>query len=232
MFSRDRFSLSRFSLGSQNAIIPIEVTFVEELKQVAGIAVPVPTTAFFNDVIRGTLRGAIAMKSEFESTADLRTSCTMNANINLVFASDGTFSATVEGSQNSNIAAILAENLERFIYGSKIMPRSASFTDVLAADVYGVKDIKCSQIVNETLVCILDAIRQFTESTRIDITLPPGGEIRIDSETYRALMNGENILYAQSGDWLTISRELLYFDIESASGGDLTGTIIYTERYL
>lgn len=114
----------------------------------------------------------------------------------------------------------------------KIMPRSATFADVLVADVYGVKDIKCYQIVNETLVCILDAIRQFTESTRIDITLPPGGEIRIDSETYRALMNGENILYAQSGDWLTLSRELLYFDIESASGGDLMGTIIYTERYL
>lgn len=232
MFSRDRFDLSRFSLGSQNAIIPIEVTFVEELKQVAGIAVPVPTTAFFNDVIRGTLRGAIAMKSDFESTADLKASCVMNANINLSFMADDSIEAIVEGSQNSNIVASLSDNLERFVYGSKILPRSASFGEVLAADVYGVKDIKCSQIVNETMVCILDAIRQFTETTRIDISLPPGAEIRIDSETYRVLMNGENILYAQNGDWLTLSRELLHFDIESASGGELVGTIIYTERYL
>lgn len=232
MFSRDRFSLSRFSLGSQNAIIPIEATFVEELKQVAGIAVPVPTTAFFNDVIRGTLRGAIAMKSDFESAAELRASCAMNANINLTFTSDGSVLATVEGSQNSNIATTLSENLERSVYGSKIIPRSFALSDALTADVYGVKDIKCSQIVNETMVCILDAIRQFTETTRIDISLPPGAEIRIDSETYRVLMNGDNILFAQSGDWLTLSRELLHFDIESASGGDLVGTIIYTERYL
>ena len=79
---------------------------------------------------------------------------------------------------------------------------------------------------------MLDASSQSTEIVRIDITLPPGSEIRIDSETYRVIMDGDNVLYAQNGDWLTLTRELLYIDVESASGGELSGTLIYTERYL
>lgn len=232
MFSRDRFNLSRFSLGSQDNIIPIEMTFGEELKQVAGVAIPVQTTAFFNDVVRGSLRGAIAMKSTFESSGSLLAVCSMNANINFAFTSDGAVAAIVEGSQNSNIVAALSEAMENIVHGSKIMSCSASFADALIADTYGVKDIQVLHIVNEVLTSMLDASSQSSEITRIDITLPPGSEIRIDSETYRVIMDGNNILYAQSGDWLTLTRELLYIDVESASGGSLDGTMIYTERYL
>lgn len=232
MFSRDRFSLSRFSLGSQDNIIPIEVTFGEELKQVAGVAIPVQTTAFFNDVMRGKLRGAIAMKSTFESSTALLTHCAMNANINSEFMSDGSISAFVDGSQNSNIVTTLAETMNRIVYGSKHIPHQASYSDALNAYTYCVKNIQIFHVVNEVLTSMMDASSQSTETTRIDITLPPGSEIRIDSETYRVLMDGGNILYAQNGDWLTLSRELLYIDIESASGGTLAGTMIYTERYL
>lgn len=232
MFSRDRYNLSRFSLGSQDTTLPIEVTFSDELKSVAGIAVPVETTAFFNDVVRGTLRGAIAMKSAFESVSNLMNACSMKANINLSFASDGAVSSKVDGSQNSYIITVLSENLDRKAYGSKTIPGSADFYDALVANVYGVKDIRTFLVVNEVLTSIMDAGSQTTEIARFDITLPPGGEIRIDSETYRVLMNGDNILYAQSGDWLTLTRELMYFDIESATGGALEGTMIFTERYL
>ena len=232
MFGRDRFNLSRFSLGSQNATIPIEATFIEELKQVAGMAVPVPTTAFFNDVIRGTLRGAITKKSTFESSAEMRASCFMKANIVLVFASNESVNGAVYGSKKTPVNTVFYDNLERYVHGSKTFPCFAYFDDAIVADVYGVKDIKSSLVVNEVMMSLFNAIKQSTETVRIDITLPPGAEIRIDSETYRVLMNGNNILYAQTGDWLTLSRELLNIDVESASGGSLTGTIIYTERYL
>ena len=64
------------------------------------------------------------------------------------------------------------------------------------------------------------------------IAIPPGGEIRIDSDTFRVLLDGENILYAQEGDWINVAREVLYLDIESATGGALEGSITYQERYL
>lgn len=232
MFSRDRFSLSRFSLGSQDNSLPIEVTFIEEMKSVAGIAIPVPTTAFFNDVIRGTLRGAIAMKSSFEAVEYLRNSCKMNANINLAFTVGEVLFAAANGSQNKNIIAALTDELQKIVYAGKNISGSGSFSDTLISAITGVKNIQLSQVVNEVLTSSMDAGSQTMETVRIDITLPPGSEIRIDSDTYRVLLDGNNILYAQSGDWLTLARELLYVDVESASGGTLEGLMIYTERYL
>lgn len=69
MFSFDRFNLSRFSLGSQDNTIHIELLLAENLESVAGVAIPIETTAFFNDILRGTARGAIGIASAFESYA-------------------------------------------------------------------------------------------------------------------------------------------------------------------
>lgn len=49
---------------------------------------------------------------------------------------------------------------------------------------------------------------------------------------FTVLLNGQNALHTQSGDWITVSRELLRLLIESASGGRLEGQLIYTERFL
>lgn len=232
MFSRDRFSLSRFSLGSQDNTILIEETFTEDLKQVSGVAIPIETTAFFNDIIRGTLRGAIAMKASFESYSTLSASVTMNANIVVTDQLSEALQASVDGSKNEIIETVLSENLERMVHGSKTMPSTAIFGDALLSETCGVKDVLFYSILNDTFMCITEASSQTTEMARIDVTIPPGSELRIDSETYRALLDGNNILYAQNGDWIVLARELLYLDIESASGGSLDGVLIYTERYL
>ena len=84
----------------------------------------------------------------------------------------------------------------------------------------------------DALNALSGAISEETESLSISIAIPPGGELRIDSDTFTVTLNGENILYAQLGDWVNVSRDLLRLDIESGSGGDLSGSLIYTERYL
>ena len=79
---------------------------------------------------------------------------------------------------------------------------------------------------------MLEATSQTTERTTLQLTIPPGGELRIDSGLFLVLLDGENALHTQSGDWINISRDLLRLIIESASGGQLRGQLIYTERYL
>lgn len=76
------------------------------------------------------------------------------------------------------------------------------------------------------------AERLAAEVVLMQVTIPPGGELRLDSDVFLAMLDGENVLYAQSGDWINVSRELLRLIVESATGGDLEGQIIYTERYL
>ena len=66
----------------------------------------------------------------------------------------------------------------------------------------------------------------------VDITIPAGGELRIDSENYTVTLNGENVLYAQSGYWPILSRELAQMTVDSGTGGEMTGEIVYAERWL
>lgn len=87
-------------------------------------------------------------------------------------------------------------------------------------------------LLYEVLGSVSGAGTQSTEQVSVTVTIPPGGELRIDSDTFRVLLNGENVLDKQSGDWLMLSRDLLYLDIESAIGNGLSGNLIYTERYL
>lgn len=232
MLSRDRFNLARFSLGSQDNTIPIRAELSDELKQLCGAAIPVPATIFLNDVIRGTLRGAIALKGVFFSDGNLLNSCKMNANVCIIFNEEDMLENTTYGSRNENIVEILSDDLFKKVHGGKTIPYAISFADGVEPYTYGVMDRYTDWMFNEVLTSLMEAESQTTEIVRVDIRIPPGSEIRIDSETFRVLLDGENILYAQNGDWLTLNRDLLYIDIESATGGSLEGTIIYTERYL
>lgn len=232
MFSLDRFNLSRFSLGNAKNTIAVGATFVESMNSVAGIAIPVPATAFFNTGLRGTSRGSIMVKSAMTLFSELSAACSAYANIIVRSAMTETVSQASAAVKNLVRGAELTDTLMASGYGSKNIPLRETELDMLSANVVGVKNIQAQALVAEILTALAGGIKQATERTTITIALPPGAELRIDSGTFRVLLDGENILYAQSGDWLMLSRELLYLDIESATGGELSGNMIYTERYL
>ena len=230
MFSFDRFNLSRFSLGSQDNTIHIELLLTESLESVAGVAIPVETTAFFNDILRGTARGAIGIASTFESYAAMNSAALMQANIIVKGLLGDTLQAISDGAQNSMIVNVLADNLGASSYASADILWHEAYADALTSLASVVKDILIDPLLYEVLGSVSGAGTQSTE--QVSVTIPPGGELRIDSDTFRVLLNGENVLDKQSGDWLMLSRDLLYLDIESAIGNGLSGNLIYTERYL
>lgn len=232
MFSFDRFNLSRFSLGSQDNTIHIELLLTESLESVAGVAIPVETTAFFNDILRGTARGAIGIASAFESYAAMNSAALMQANIIVQGLLKDTLQAVSDGAQNSMIIGVLTDNLGASSYASADILWHEVYADALTSLASVVKDILIDPLLYEVLGSVSGAGTQSTEQVSVTVTIPPGGELRIDSDTFRVLLNGENVLDKQSGDWLMLSRDLLYLDIESAIGNGLSGNLIYTERYL
>ena len=68
----------------------------------------------------------------------------------------------------------------------------------------------------------------------LEVTLHPGQKLVIDSGNYTVLLDGENYIEAHSGDWLDeLTRETVEISIGAASGaGNLSASILYTERYL
>ena len=255
MFSFDRFNLSRFSLGSQDNTIHIELLLAENLESVAGVAIPVETTAFFNDILRGTARGAIGIASTFESYAAMNSAALMRANIIVKGLLGDTLQAMSDGAQNSMIVNVLADNLGASSYASADILWHEAYADALTSLASVVKDILIDPLLYEVLGSVSGAGTQSTEQVSVTVTIQPVARLLIenvlaiqqDSERVAVntqfaarrnrdsdgdLLNGENVLDKQSGDWLMLSRDLLYLDIESAIGNGLSGNLIYTERYL
>lgn len=73
-----------------------------------------------------------------------------------------------------------------------------------------------------------------TKTCVLTTTLRPGQKIIIDADSYTVLLDGENAIEIQSGDWIDeLDRSTTDIAIKAASGvGNLTTSIIYTERYL
>ena len=69
-------------------------------------------------------------------------------------------------------------------------------------------------------------------TANIDVSIPPGGELRIDSDIFTAFLGQQNILHLHSGDWINFSRNTRVLSIEAGTNGNLTGDVVYTERFL
>lgn len=228
----ERFSLVRFSLRGDDRNIPIRQVFPARMGSLAGPAVPVEASGIFGGTLRGNARGSIALPVSMDTGTELGADCRMRANVLTGFEAGGALGHKVTGSQNQLLSGEFAVGMGSETAGSKNILLFLELGGRLAANATGVKDIYTSPLMHGALIALSGAITQTTETASITVTLPPGAELRIDSGTYRVTLDGENVLYAQAGDWINISRELLYLNIESATGGQLEGSLIYTERYL
>ena len=75
-----------------------------------------------------------------------------------------------------------------------------------------------------------ELIRYLTAN--INVTIPPGGEIRIDSAMFTAELNQQSIVHLYSGDWINFDRNTRVLSIEAGTSGNLSGDVVYTERFL
>lgn len=65
------------------------------------------------------------------------------------------------------------------------------------------------------------------------LTLRPGQTLVVDAGTFNVLLDGENAIYLQSGEWLdNLNRNTQSITISGTGATRLTAEILYTERYL
>lgn len=232
MAAQDRFSLHRYSLSSADNHIFLEQTFTDALGGVAGAAVPINAAAYFSDSLQMTARGTTALLFRFEAGDSLQGSAAACADIRLGTDFADELGQSAYAAKDIGLEMLAADALMGEAYAGKTMPCEWIAEDSLLGSAYGSGEIAMETQFFDALNALSGAISEEIESLSISIVLPPGAELRIDSDTFTVTLNGENILYAQLGDWINVSRDLLRLDIESGNGGDLSGSLIYTERYL
>ena len=126
----------------------------------------------------------------------------------------------------------LNDNLKSSCYLGKNIEMTLSFEVDLNGSLFIGKNIFFDLLTADQLNAEIAANVLEKQTARIEVTIPPNGELRIDSNVFTVTMNGENILHLYNGDWIMISRDTTTLTVQTASGGTLIGQLLYTERYL
>lgn len=233
MLGQTQFSLTRFSLSAETDEVYIEAPLFDDLKSVAGAGVPVSYSgsmvAAFNP---GRVRGSIAVKRAVNTKAALQTAVKMAANVIVVFTATTAVRPRINAVKDVKVAPEMFSSWGHSSLAGKIIPRSMGLLNELNSAAFASKNILTGLVVGGVLTAVSGAGKGSIYSAAVLISIPPDGELRIDSETFRVLLDGANILHAQKGGWVLLSRDLRYLDIESTTGGAMSGTITFQERWL
>ncbi len=89
------------------------------------------------------------------------------------------------------------------------------------------KDILQDEInIYESLLTQISSYFLDSKIVSINITIPPGKTLTINSDKFTAYLNNENILDKYNGDWITISRNAKSIELFTGEGKKLESYII------
>lgn len=234
MYNDQRYSFTRYSVNRETEkTIETAVQFRETMGSLAGGSVSVDVREQYSEAAQGTALGTISVVTALDGAAGLLAHVRMSANVVAAAVLADALESTSYAQKNTPAALDSADSLfcARILSG-KNTPAGLTAAKALESLTRGSKNTPAACTASEVLTAASEATSQRMEQAMFAVVIPPGGELRIDSDQFLVLLNGENALHTQSGDWITISRSLLRINIESASGGPLEGQLIYTERYL
>lgn len=85
-----------------------------------------------------------------------------------------------------------------------------------------------SALVDSQIASILFSVR----NAEFEIDIPPGSTLVIDSENYVVLLDGEDVIWCQSGEWLFLNRNTYDVVFDFVGGTETEKKVLYTERWL
>lgn len=226
-----RYSILRYSANAPTDL-PIEEEFSTYLNGVSGAVATEEISELFSENQYCTVIITISIYTAADIDSELFSVCIINKNISSTENIYESFLQRVEASQNINIVCTFDSTIKElcylsinffveFVIDEKFLS-SSSVSSNLLIDVF-MSDVFQSEIVSGIIE---------EETTGISISIPPGSELRIDTENYTVTLDGENVLYSHSGFWPILTRNIISLNINGTNGGGLKGELIYTERWL
>lgn len=233
MFGRGRFDLSRFDIAGEGVNIRFDVAFAESLGGFFGLGTDYRIEGL-------TMTAALRQTSSAAAVVPYA----LQAGESLSFGAQGILAAPIEAAFGESMlmgakldadysfAAQLADALGARTWLGADVSFFVDASDSLQIRALLGADIDYSAFLTEILSVLSDAASLEEATLSVNVSIPPGSQLRIDSENFTVTLDGKNILHLQEGDWIELERELWGILINTGSGGALSGELIYTERYL
>ena len=233
--SNQRFSLARFSLQDAGAggEIQLSLSVAEQLNCTSKSSVTIVIAGTFTEHLQGFTRFTIGFYKQMHVAENLSADISGNINVNLGnIVSDDALHSKINLGANVQIGQAVEDGLDCNAWLSNNMQIGLQARDDLRSEVLLTAIIPASAVLTETLNCDISVINLTREIVMLNVTIPAGGTLVIDTDFYTATLNDENVIHLHGGDWPWLNRDLVELDIDSGTGGALTGKVIYTERYL
>lgn len=136
-------------------------------------------------------------------------------------------------SQDSYLIYELAEDVDNFSYIGCDSWHSVSGAEKfynyfwLSANRYERGWVLC-----EIYSCDVTTARFTSKTVVLNVTIPPGGELIIDSDNFTVMLNGVNAIHTHMGDWVTLCRNTYDLVVSMGQYAPFKAEMIYEERYL
>ena len=238
------FDLSRYNLTAFNAsslVRWMRLDFSEEVTSVTGVNIDIYPRIYCNEKIDTSINGAPCRYMDgVEGTETVSEDVSEVIAVIWVTAS-GTEDVTKElyASSKTFLTMDFSEEVSAETALGQKLCLVSPMEEIVDADVPLGQNIWLYadgyELVSES--ASLDAIHEsvcYLGTPDNPLTLKPGDKLVIDASTYNVLLNGQNAIWYQAGDWLDeMNRNTISIDITASAGlANLSATILYTELFL
>ena len=157
------------------------------------------------------LRGGVYFKASGSEAVSIENSISFLTWMKNVLAESISQSGTISSCFWTHVAPSESVDTDDYI-GQSFFEKGES-TEVV--------DTSVSAVVLDEFIC------------ELGVTLKPGQTLIVDAGNYNVLLDGQNAIHLQSGNWLDeLNRETKNIRVTADYPSNLSASILYTERYL
>lgn len=230
-----RYSLTKYSLRPLT-----EIDIEEKLYAIETIKAKIGVGKNLEESFQGIeqLKSKIGLALLVSTRLDVQ--CNLKSNINLFAIRNESLNAQESIGSKAYFGKDVSENLtsecsikSKIKFGANFYNTLEASERIFSTAFFGL-DIYANIDAVELLMAEISTAILGELVTELDVSLLPGDELIIDSDpdVMTMTINGQNAIHLHNGDWINIYRETIRLLIESAQGNNLSGEMIYTERFL
>lgn len=232
MFNRARFNLATFDHEAYTSEIAVRVNFITtgEAMVANGENVGDAPLLYLNGY--GRLAGARGIRTLTSVTVSAEQRTVLSVAVTVVGEMEGACEARLKAGEDVHLEADLSALLSHRIYAGKNISVSLQMVGSSGMDVRSGKDISTAALLSTVLDGQITPVRFEIKYTALNITIPPGGVLVIDSDNYNVYLDGNDVIGCHRGEWITICRETKDIVIENPLNATIDATMLYAEKYL
>ena len=228
-----RFSLTKFSLHSDSKMeISVVVNFVDSLKNLSGFGSLIIVEESWFDSLKNSAKVTPTLPIEMSAKDGLKVNANIIGGVIINFIAEDDLNNRTFLSEDIHIVFDKSDELKNNSYVGKNIGFSQSFEDELKSIIEAAKNILTEGIFTDILHSVISSVILENDTVIINVTIPAGSVLEIHSDTYDVFLDGVNILDKQKGDWVFLDRNVKYIEVDTGTGGELEGRMLYNERYL